>query len=106
MAGAARGGGALTGGWAKRSPSLCGRSEPGGCGERRGPGRGMGGRSRGSSFPGCCCALASNSAERILGDETHGPTKLLPWRDLPVGGGGADCGRVMLMAMRAEDLIP
>ena len=34
------------------------------------------------------CAPASNSAERILGEETHRPTRLLPCRDLPIGGGG------------------
>lgn len=42
MGGAARGGGALTGGWAKRSHSLGRRSEPGGCGGWRDPGTGLG----------------------------------------------------------------
>ena len=36
------------------------------------------------------CAPASNSAERILGEETHRPTRLLPCGDLPFRGGGTE----------------
>lgn len=97
------GGGAPTGGWAKGSHTLGLRSEPGRCGGWRESRHG--GWSCSPSFLGSCCAPASNSAERILGDETH-KASALEGSSFLGRKNRADCGRVIRTATHTEDPTP